>query len=158
MNKTLIAIAMTLALATPALAEDAHHPEQAPAAAAQAAEKAVPKMQENVKKMEGQLERLAAAKTPEERQKLLMEHMQTMRENMMMGQQIAMGDKDCPMMGMMGGGMGMGMMGGGGMMMGPGGAGGDAEPMMNRMQQMERRMDMMERQMGGAAGTPPQGR
>jgi len=162
MNKTLIAIAMTLALATPALAEDAHHPDQAPAAAAQATEKAVPKMQENVKKMEDQLERLAAAKTPEERQKLLMEHMQTMRENMMMGQQIAMGDKGCPMMGMMGGGMGMGMMGGGAMMMGPGGAGGDAEPMMNRMQQMERRMDMMqmmmERQMGGAAGTPPQGR
>ena len=153
MNKTLIAIAMTLALATPALAEDAHHPDQAPAAAAQATEKAVPKMQENVKKMEDQLERLAAAKTPEERQKLLMEHMQTMRENMMMGQQIAMGDKGCPM---------MGMMGGGAMMMGPGGAGGDAEPMMNRMQQMERRMDMMqmmmERQMGGAAGTPPQGR
>jgi len=163
MNKTLTALAVALALASPAHAVDEHHPDQPPAASAPAPEQVVPKMQENATKMQVQLDRLAAAKSPEERQKLLAEHMQTMRENMMLGQQLAMGGNDCPMMNMMGGNMGMmGMMGRGGMMMGPGGPAGDPDIMMNRMQQMERRMDMMqmmmERQLGGPRGPAPQAR
>jgi len=165
MKKTLTTLAAALMLAAPAWAVDEHHPEQQAGAAAQSPEKAVERMQENATKMQVQLDRIAKAGTPEERQKLLMEHMQTMRENMMLGQQVAMGSgMNCPMMGMMGGGMG-GMMGGGmmgGGMMGPGGAGPDPQAMMNRMQQMERRMDMMqmmmERQMGAPGKPAPQSR
>ena len=103
------ALAMSLAAASPAWAEDAHHPDQAPAATAPAAaapaptpEKTVQRMRDNAATMQSQLDALAAAKTPEERQKLLMAHMQTMRENMMLGQQMAAGDgaaMGCHMMG-----------------------------------------------------------
>ncbi len=151
-KSSLTALAAAMVLALPAHAVDEHHPEGQAAATAQTPEKTVQRMQENAKELQSQLDRLAAAKTPEERQKLLAEHMQTMRENMMLGQQMAMGGAGCPM---------MGMMGGGGMMMGPGGAGIDAEAMMNRMQLMERRMDMMqmmmERQMGAPRAPAPEG-
>jgi hypothetical protein len=69
------------------------------------------------------LKRIAKEKNEAERNRLLDEHMQTMRENMMLAGGMASG---CPMMG-----SGMGMM------MGPG-------DMMERMQQMEKRMDMMQ--------------
>ncbi|NMG44414.1 hypothetical protein GPA22_11815 [Aromatoleum toluvorans] len=149
------ALAMSLAAVSPAWADDAHHPDQAPAATAPAAatpapapEKTIQRMRDNTATMQSQLDALAAAKTPDERQKLLMDHMQTMRENMMLGQQIAAGDGSsmgCHMMGgkgMMGGGMGM--MGG---MMGGDASGASPDAMTQRMQQMERRMDMMQMMM-----------
>lgn len=140
MKKTLTAIAISLVAAFPAFAEDAHHPDQAAAVSAPAPEATVQKMRDNTTKMQSQLDALAAATSPEERQKLLMEHMQTMRENMMLGRQMAAGQMDCPMMG------GMGMMQGGGMMMAPG-APGSPDAMAERMQQMERRLDMMQMKM-----------
>ncbi|AYH43365.1 hypothetical protein [Azoarcus sp. DN11] len=145
------ALAMSLAAVSPTWADDAHHPDRAPAATAPAAatpapapEKTIQRMRDNTTTMQSQLEALAAAKTPEERQKLLMDHMQTMRENMMLGQQIAAGDgpsMGCQMMG------GKGMMGGGMGMMG--GTASDASPdaLAQRMHQMERRMDMMQSMM-----------
>jgi len=82
---TLSAIAASIALALPALADDAHHPEQpgeAKPVQAQPDGKTVQKMQDNLGRMRTQLERLAKAKTAEERRKLMDEHMQTMQENM----------------------------------------------------------------------------
>jgi hypothetical protein len=130
------AIAASLAFATPAFADDAHHPQQAPEPGVVPAESAAPtvqKMQDNVKKMQAQLDRIAAAKTDEERQKAMAEHMQTMQENMKM----AGGMMGCPMMdsGMMGKG-GMGMMGGNA-----------PDAMGKHMEQMEKRMDTMQMMM-----------
>lgn len=145
MKRTLTTLAAALLLAAPAYAVDEHHPEGQNATAAQSEQQAVERMQDNAARMQAQLDRIAKAKTPAERQTLLMEHMQTMRENMMLGQQMAAGGMACPMMGMMGGGMGM---------MGAGGSAGDATTMMNRMQQMERRMDMMQMMMERQMGAP----
>ena len=145
MNKlAMTAIAASLAFAAPVFADDAHHPEKAQEAKAAPAkpEQTVKKMQDNVKKMQGQLDRIAKAKSDDERQKAMAEHMRTMQENMQMGRGMQAGMMGCPMMmegGMMGKG-GMGMMGGG-MMGGPQAGGAD------RMQQMERRMDMMQMMM-----------
>lgn len=155
MNKLYLAvIALSATLSVPAFAVDAHHPDQPKTQSATAApvapvsaDKSVQTMKENTKKMQTQLDRIGRAKNPQERQMLLQEHMQTMRENMMIGKGM-MGDMmGCPMMegGMMGGGMmGGGMMGGGMGMMG-GGAAPDAA--MNRMNMMEKRMDMMQMMM-----------
>ncbi len=137
MKKTLTAVAAALLFTAPAYAVDEHHPEGQPPA--QAEQKAVERMQENTTKMQVQLDRIAKAETPQERQKLLMEHMQTMRENMMLGQQMATGGMGCPMMGMMG----------------AGGPAGEPDAMMNRMQQMERRMDMMQMMMERQMGAQP---
>lgn len=143
-----------LIAAAPAFAVEEHHPDEAtkpqaaaPAkAAAQDVEKTTQRMKDNLKKMEGQVEKIRKARDPAERERLLQEHMQSMRENMMMGQSLAAGPGA---MGMMGGGMMdqcMRMMGGpGGMGMMGGGAG--PEAMMGRMQQMEKRMDMMQMMM-----------
>ena len=144
MKSILTVLAISLAAALPAYADDAHHPDQPAAVPAPTPEKAVQKMQDNTTRMQSQLEAMAAAKNPEERQKLLMEHMQTMRENMMLGQQMAtgqMGAMGCQMMG------GMGMMQGKGAMMTPDAAATSPEAMANRMHQMERRMDMMQMMM-----------
>ncbi len=143
MKSTLTAIAASLLLALPAYAEDAHHPDQktdavpaaqtpaTPTAKTPAAAQPLQQMQTNVKKMDAQLKRIAKEKNDTERNRLLGEHMQTMRENMMLAGGMASG---CPM-------MGSGMMGSGmGMMMGQG-------DMTERMQQMEKRMDMMQMMM-----------
>ena len=109
MTKTLTILSAALALAFPAYADDAHHPEKQqdkPAAAAQAPAKAMP---DNPKKTKGQPAAGAAI--------------------------------DCPMHK-----DGMGMMGKGGMM-GHGGEGSQHEAMMDRMHQMEKRMDMMQMMM-----------
>jgi len=168
MNKfAMTAIAAALAFSAPVFAEEAHHPEKAADAKGTPAQPApqLKKMQDNVKKMPAQLDRIAKAKTDEARQKAMAEHMQTMQENMNMARGMQAGMMDCPMMegGMMGkGGMGMmhgGMMGKGGMgMMGGGGAPADVP---DRMQQMEKRMDMMQmmmeqmmRRQDGAAPAP----
>jgi len=91
-------------------------------------------MQENVEKMQAQLDKIQKTKDPKARQKLLQEHMQTMRENMMFGNSMMPGMMDCSMMkdGMMGGGMGM---------MGGGEAGASPDAMMNRMNMMQMIME-----------------
>ena len=140
------AVAVSLAFATPAFAAHEHHAEQGPEAKAAPAKPAantaatVQKMQDNVRKMQAQLDRIAKVKTDEERQKAMAEHMQTMHENMKLARGMKTGMMNCPMMegGMMDKGD-MGMMGGG--MMGGGTQPGGAP---ERMQQMEKRMDMMQ--------------
>lgn len=138
-------LASALAMPLPLLADDAHHPDKAAAPAKASPEQTVKKMQGNVKKMQAQLDRLGKAKNEAEADAILAEHMQTMRENMMLGR--GMAGMDCQMMG--GGMMGQGMMGQG--MMGGEGAGHDA--MVQRMQQMEKRMDAMQGRMDQMA--PP---
>ena len=144
----LTAIAVSLVLSMPALAIDEHHPEKTAGAkpgVAQSAAAPVQKMQDNLKKMQTQLDRVAKAKTPEERQQAMMEHMKTMHANMMTAKGMMADDgMACPMMkdGMMGKG-GMGMMGG------MGAAPDNNQPAVvpERMQQMEKRMDMMQMMM-----------
>ncbi len=149
MKKTLSVIAASMMLAFAAHAEEAHHPEQKTDAtvvkvAVQPSVhhgEAIKKMQGNVKKMRSQLDRIGKAKSDEERQKLMAEHMQTMHENMMIAKGM-MGEEGmaCPMMkGGKGGMAGMGR----GMMKDQGGEGAG----MDRMQQMEKRMDMMQMMM-----------
>ena len=128
-------IAASLAFANPVLAVDAHHPDKTPVTANKPAAP-VKQMQDNVKKMQSQLERIGKTTDDAERQKLVAEHMKTMHENMQAAK------------GMMGDGMGCSMMKDGmdmGMMKKGGGS--DAEPMMQRMQGMEKRMDMMQMMM-----------
>ena len=120
-------------------ADDAHHPDQpdrtdkvaAPASAD--GEKVTQKMQENEKKMQAQLDKVRKTKDPEARQKLMMDYMQTMHENMMLGKSMMHGMMDCSM-----------IKGG---MMGEGEAGASPDAMMGRMNRMEKRMDMMEMMM-----------
>ncbi|MBI1904788.1 MAG: hypothetical protein HYS20_00905 [Rhodocyclales bacterium] len=148
-------LTMSMLLVAPAFAEQTHHPEQAGAAAID--EQAAPtfeRMQDNLKIMQGQLQRAAEAKTDEERRQAMTEHMQTMRESMGMALGMQGGMMNCPMM--QGGmGAGMGMMG----MMGGGATTGDLGA---RMHSMEQRMDMMQMMMqrmagpAGAGGAPMQ--
>ena len=133
---TLIAALMLSVLAIqPVLAEDAHHPDQKVGAAAPTADQTIQKMQANTKRMQSQLEQMAKSKDPNQRQKLLQEHMQTMQENMIAGKSMMGGMMDCPMM--KGGMMGPGMQGGMGMS-------GSDDMMAKRMDMMEKRMDMMQ--------------
>jgi hypothetical protein len=132
--------------------DDAHHPDQKTTPAAGAApqtpakdpDKALKQMKENADKLRAQVDKIAKTKDPAERQKLMQEHMQTLRASMA----TAGG-----MMGGMGGGPGAGMGMGGGMMMDCPmmgqmmGGGMQGEGMMQRMQQMEKRMDMMQMMM-----------
>lgn len=137
---TLPLIAASLALATPAFADESHHPAQpgaTQAAPAQPDAKTMQKMQDNLTTMQKQLDRIGKAKTPAERQKLMAEYMQTLQANMGMMQGMLSGTGDCAMMPMMQGGMGMmgqGMMGAGDMMA-------------KRMEAMEKRMEMMQMMM-----------
>ena len=96
-------------------------------------DKHMSQMQENMKTMQQQMEKLRATTDPTERQKLMREHMQTMQENMK------------TMRGM-----------GGPMMMGSGQSGGTAKgghkhaargDMTQRQEMMEKRMDMMQMMM-----------
>jgi len=151
-NLPLAVVVVSLCLSAPAAwAVDEHHPEQQGAPAAGAApqppvkdpDKALKQMKENADKLRAQVDKIAKTKDPAERQKLIQEHMQTLRASMA----TAGG-----MMGGMGGGpgagMGTGMMGGGMMMDCPMMGGGmQGEGMMQRMQQMEKRMDMMQMMM-----------
>lgn len=143
MTVAIAAIAASLTFVAPVLADDAHHPEKA--AAAGPASQTIKSMQDNVKKMRAQLDRAAKARTDSERQQALAEHMHTMQENMAMARRMAAGmEMGCPMMGS---GMGMGM--------GPmGGSPSSAAPA-DRMQQMEKRMDMMEQMMKQQGGSAP---
>ena len=150
------AIAASLAFATPAFADHDHHPQKGEEAKAGSAKPAamsaatVQKIQDHVKKVQAQLDRIAKASTDEERQKATAELSQMMRGNMKMARGMKAGTMDCPMMehGKMGKG-GMGMMGGGMMGGGMGAKGDGAQPgaSAERMQQMEKRMDMMQMMM-----------
>ena len=145
MNKALATLLLVLPFAAqPALAEDAHHPDQAgqaPAAtsagAAQqgASDREVQALNQQMSKMQALMRQIKRTKNPAERSKLLSEHMAMMRQGMMM------------MQGMGGGGMmgGMGMMGGGAPQ-----AGGAMSPemMQQRLELMQNRMDMMQMMMG----------
>lgn len=83
-------------------------------------------MDKHMKAMQAMHEKMASAKTPEERQALMAEHMKLMQDGMAMMKQ-------------MGGSSGMGSMA-------PGKAKGAAVPA-DRQQMMEKRMDMMESMM-----------
>lgn len=72
--------------ASPAGAVEEHHPQAgagsmppASANATQETDTTVEKMQENVRRMQSQLERVASAKTDEERRAALADHMRTMQ-------------------------------------------------------------------------------
>ena len=97
--------------ALPAIAEDAHHPDEK----IQAPAKPAAGMPADMKRMQEQMAQIRASTDPKERQRLMGEHMKTLQESM----------------GRMGGMMG------GGKAMDPG----------QRMQMMERRMDMMQMMM-----------
>lgn len=119
-------------------------------------DKQMAQIQENVKRMQLQMDRIHQAKDPKERHELMDEHAKTMQENMQMmrgmggpmmmdtmgGQKGGMGP------GMMGGSqkgaMGPGMMGGGQMMGGNPMAGMDPKQQQDFMQ---RRMDVMQMMM-----------
>ena len=107
--KTLIA-AMLISSPLLAATVDEHHPEQAPASAA-AMPMQDPAMAAQMKKMQAIHDKIAAAKTPAERQAAMQEGMATMKDGMAMLQKQGTG---CKGMGMdMSGakdGAGMGMM------------------------------------------------
>lgn len=139
---SIIAIALSLTLAAPAFANDEHHPEKA--AAVQAAPVSSPatptatvrKMQGNLKKMQAQLDRAAKAKSDDERQKVMAEHVRTMQENMQLASHMQEGMMNCASMH-----EGMAMHG---------------DPKVDRMQQIESRLDRLEKSMANHGGTSAQ--
>lgn len=154
MKKLLISsmVAGLLMSAPVVYADDAHHPDQqgqtgkvtAPVAAD--GERNAQKMQGNMKKMQAQLDKIQKTKDPEARRKLMMEHMQTLRENMMLGESIMHGMMGCSMMK---GGMMKGEM------MSAGEADASPDAMMERMNSMEKRMNMMQMMMEQMAKPQP---
>ena len=155
MKKLLISsVVVVLCAGAPAVyADDAHHPEQgsAPAAKPAAGETVLPrqpatpdkplrnagggsvadaqmtKAQERMQQAQALMVKLRETKDPAERQRLMREHTQAMRDTMGMMRGMKMGMDGCQGMGMMGGGQGMGMMG----------------MMMDMHQMMEAHMGMM---------------
>lgn len=125
--------ALTAGAQTPTTDHSQHHPATPPAApvspqaAAPSAAPSTAAMDNQMKAMREMHEKMTGAKTPEERQALMAEHMKTMHEGMAMMNRM--------------GGPGMGSMGG---MQG-------GKPMMGDMherhQMMEKRMDMMQSMM-----------
>lgn len=161
MKKLLIcSVVAVLCSGAPAVyAEDAHHPDQVSAPAAKAATvKTVPadkksaaskkpagnaggcgitdeqmdKAQERMKQAQALMAKMHETKDPAERQRLMQEHTQAMRDTMGMMRGMKMTD-------MMGAGQGMGMMGRG--------KGQQASGMMPMHQMMEKRMEMMQMMM-----------
>ena len=129
-NSLLISTFVACALSAP-IASAQEKPAPASPAMSMDTDKQNSQMQENIKKMQHQMDMIATTTDPKERQKLMQEHMQTMQENMK-----AMRSMGGPMM--KGGGMAMGDKKGGGMM------GGDVK---TRQDGMEKRMDMMQMMM-----------
>jgi hypothetical protein len=137
------------ALALPPLtvyAEQAHHPEQQeikgamPAQGQPAMGGMMEKMKKHMKKMMQQMDAIHKTDDLEKRDKLLQEHMQSMREGMQMMRGMGGG----MMKGMMGEGGG-GMMKGGGMTQSDSKSPGDDKDMRHRT--MEQRLDMMQMMM-----------
>jgi hypothetical protein len=111
---------------------------------------AMPRMQDNMKKMQDLMTRIHASKNSAERQQLLQQHSKAMQEQMEMMHAMGGGQG-----GMMGGGMkmGSGMQGGANPPAGAQGGPPPTESMMNRElmmnhQAMQARMGMMEMMMG----------
>jgi hypothetical protein len=127
-----IAAAILALMVSPAIANDEHQHDQKSAPAAEAgpqvekpaADSKSMAMMDAMKKMQEQMEKLRTSNDPKEREKLLMEHMQTMQD--------AMGS----MRGM-----------GGGMMAGPAGGGPGQGDMRGGQANLEQRMDMMQMMM-----------
>lgn len=134
------AVALSLAGVTPAFAVQEHHADTQASASPSAipkgeAERATPavaasQLLDNAKRLQEEAQRIAGANTDTERQRLLQQHIQTLRMSMMLSSGILSGNAgqsgmpkgtmgSAGMMGgnrgssMMGGGMGHGMMGGG---------------------------------------------
>lgn len=114
-TRSTLILAISLIFAGPALANDEHHPEKAAAAKGAPAAPAAPaatvtppatvkKMQDNVRKMQAQLDRASQAKTEGERRQAMDEHMRTMAENMRLAGGAPSAMMDCADMhgGMMG--------------------------------------------------------
>jgi len=155
MKKLLISsVVVALCAGAPVVyADDAHHPEQGSASASKpvagknvlpkqpaasdksmgnaegsgAADAQMAKTQERMKQAQALMVKLRETKDPAERQRLMREHTQAMRDTMGMMRGMKMGMDGCQGMGMMGGGQGMGMMG----------------MMMDMHQMMEAHMGMM---------------
>jgi hypothetical protein len=113
--KSAIALILTAALGAGNALAQGGPPAGKPGMAMMDMDKQSAQMQERMKTMQVQMDRIHKTTDPAERRKLMQEHMQSMREGM-------------GMMKGMGGGMGAGMMGG--------------DPK-QRQDMMERRMDMM---------------
>jgi hypothetical protein len=155
---SLAVLALCMGLSAPVLANDEHHPEKAQGGQATSAEKRASKpagegikaLQANVDKMQKQVQQIAKAKNDKERDRLLEEHMKTMRDSMMTAKGMHADMDGCPMMeDMMGGKGGKGGMGG--MSWGGGASSGKSSGASDdRMDRMEKRMDMMEQMMKGS--------
>lgn len=134
---TPLALAISLLFAAPSFANDAHHPDKAAASSTAPATPPSPatvrKMQDNVRKMQTQLEHAGKAKTAGARQQAMTEHMQTMQENMQLASGMMDEGMDCAAMH--------------GKMMGA------AAP--DRLQLLEKRLDALERTMQGHSGAEP---
>ncbi|MEL7938241.1 hypothetical protein [Pseudomonas delhiensis] len=114
MNSTKIALLLMLASLPPVMGQAAEQPtttapkvqaeQQVPTAAE--FDKQAAQVQENLQKLQSEMEKIQQTQDPQERQKLLQDHWNTMQQGMQM-----MGG-----MGMWGGGGMMGCCGGGGMM------------------------------------------
>ena len=130
----LFAVLTVAALAAPAASAQDTKPAAAKPAMSMDMDKHMSQMQEKMKTMQGQMDKIRKTTDPKERQKLMQEHMQTMQANM-------------EMMRSMGGPMMMGSDKRGGMMMGGKKDGMTDGDMMKRHDMMEKRMDMMQMMM-----------
>lgn len=140
-------------LAVPvAWAADEQRPDQsagpaaaAPPVSAKDTEQALRLMKQNADKLRAQMDKILKTKDPSERQKLVQEHMQTLRASMATATGVMGGRPGS------GGMMGSGMMGGGTMdcpmlsgMMGGAGGGAANHAITDRLNQMEKRLDVMQ--------------
>jgi len=140
-------------LAVPvARAADEQRPDQsagpaaaAPPVSAKDTELALQQMKQNADKLRAQMDKILKTKSPSERQKLIQEHMQTLRASLATAAGVMGGRPGS------GGMMGSGMMGGGTMdcpmmsgMMGGAGGGAANQAITDRLNQMEKRLDVMQ--------------
>jgi len=145
-------------LAVPvAWAADEKRPDQsagpaaaAPSVSAKDTEKALQQMKQNADKLRAQMDKILKTKNPSDRQKLIQEHMQTLRASMTTAAGVMGGRPGS------GGMMGSGMMGGGTMdcpmmsgMMGGAGGGAANQAITDRLNQMEKRLDVMQMMLEG---------
>ncbi len=104
------ALSLSLAGVTPAFADDAHHPDGAeapvvlaatrtPGASAQPAPAAAtPQLLENARQLQEEALGIARAKTDTERQRLLQQHLQTLRAGMLLSNGMMTGSRALPRM------------------------------------------------------------
>ena len=140
---------------SPVFAADEHHPEKAspaakagrPLAQPKTDEEAMLQMQQQMKKMHNQMSRMQQATDPAERQKLMDEHMQSMREGMQTMHGIGGGMMSGDMLGQMpkDGTAKSGPMAGGKM---------SAEMMQRRMDMMQMMMEQMIEHQSAMQGMP----